>query len=287
MKTISGHTQPFAVLGHPIGHTLSPPMHNAAFEALDMDAIYLAFDVAPERLMSVLPSMANMGFRGVNLTVPLKEVAFAGLTELDDSAKRFGSVNTVEFSPSGLKGHSTDGVGFLRAIDEAFGVAIKGLDVFVLGCGGAGRAVAIMCATQGAARLALCDIDEKRCLKLQSEIAGIAPGLSVSAIPREKWSKAARESELAINATPIGMRPGETSLLPPDAFRSGQMAFDLIYNIPQTPFTQAAQAGGAKAVNGLGMLLHQGAASFAIWTGREPPVAVMRRALEQALYPPH
>ena len=135
---LSGHTKPYAVLGHPIGHTLSPVMHNASFQALGLDAIYLAFDVHPDRLMEVLPAMRDMGFGGVNLTVPLKEAAFRGLKELGPSAQWLGAVNTVEFRPDGtLKGHNTDGQGFLTALQEAFDLRVAGKRLFVLGCGGA------------------------------------------------------------------------------------------------------------------------------------------------------
>ncbi len=264
-RQLSGHTRPFAVLGHPIGHTLSPVMHNAAIGALGLDAVYLAFDVAPERLMEVLPAMAAMGFGGVNLTVPLKEVAYRGLESLAASAQLLGAVNTVECTPEGLRGHNTDGEGFERAVHEAFGEALAGRRVFVLGCGGAGRAVALTCARAGAERLWLADVDAGRLDRLADEL---------QALPED----------LVVQATPVGMRPGESSLLPPSAFRPGQHAYDLIYMYPRTPFMEAAEAAGARAANGLGMLLHQGARAFEIWTGTRPPVAVMRAALERAVY---
>jgi len=284
---LSGHTKPFAVLGHPIGHTLSPVMHNAAINALNMDAIYLAFDVDPKRLIEILHSMAFMGFRGVNLTVPLKEVAFKGLNQLDISAKRLGSVNTVEFLPNGtLKGHSTDGKGFLIAIKEAFNTSIKGKSIFVLGSGGAGRAVAITCAVEKAAEITVTDLDVKRAKQVAREIAKLAPTTRVRWLPadRDVWSAECRKADLVIQATPIGMKKDDKSLLPPSAFRKGQMAFDLIYMYPETTFIKAARKGGAQAVNGLGMLLHQGAISFSIWTGVNPPVKIMRRALENRVY---
>lgn len=282
---LSGHTQPFAVLGHPIGHTLSPAMHNAAFAALGMDAIYLAFDVHPGRLMSTLPAMADMGFRGVNLTVPLKEVAFGGLRDLDISARRLGAVNTVEFLPGGMRGHNTDGYGFLQALNEAFGLRLDGRAVAILGCGGAGRAVAITCAAEGAASLALTDMDPRRPARVRDEIRSIAAN-TVVAIHASfaEFERAAARADLVVQATPVGMQPGEASLFPPAAFRRDLLAFDLVYNIPETPFMRAAKEGGARAVNGLGMLLHQGAAAFKIWTGREPAVPAMRQALEQSLY---
>ncbi|MBW7908281.1 MAG: shikimate dehydrogenase [Kiritimatiellae bacterium] len=285
MLKISGHTRPFAVLGHPIGHTLSPAMHNAAIEALGWDAIYLAFDVKPERLMTVLPAMRSMRFGGVNLTIPHKEVAFRGLEKLDASAKLLGAVNTVEFADEGMIGHNTDGFGFLRALEEAFSKATEGDAVFVLGSGGAGRAVALMAAQAGARSITLSDVDVERCHRVAVEIREHFPAVEtrVAAGPTEQVAFA-READLVVQATPIGMKDGDESVLKPEAFRQGQRAFDLIYHLPRTVFMQAAAAGGARAVNGLGMLLHQGARAFQIWTGVTPPIPEMRRALEFAVY---
>lgn len=286
MKPLSGHTKPFAVLGHPIGHTLSPVMHNAALESLGMDAIYLAFDVPPERLMTVLPSMADMGFGGVNLTVPLKEVAFRGLADLDDSARRLGAVNTVQFLPAGLRGHNTDGKGFLRAVKEAFGASTRGRSVFVLGCGGAGRAVAITTAVEGCERILLADVDAARCEAVARDIRTFAPKVPVEVVgnDRTRWITAARAATLIVQASPVGMKPDDPPPLPPAAFGNGQWAFDLVYNLPETSFTRTAAQAGARAVNGLGMLLHQGAEALTIWTGKSAPVDIMRQALEGALY---
>ena len=286
MKGLSGHTQPFAVLGHPIGHTLSPVMHNAAFESLGLDAIYLAFDVAPERLLEVLPVMKAMGFRGVNLTVPLKEVAFKGIQDLDESARRLGAVNTIEFTPTGLRGHNTDGRGFLMALRESFDFSVKGRDLFVLGCGGAGRAIAITAAGEGAKRLILADIDADRCRTLARDIASLAPSTQVelAGISPVEWMKLTHRADLIIQATPVGMKADDVCPLAPGAFRRDQLAFDLVYNRPTTCFTAAAIQGGARSANGLGMLLHQGAEAFTIWTGKPAAVEVMRKALEQALY---
>ena len=284
MKHLTGHTRPFAVLGHPIGHTLSPVMHNAALAALGMDAIYLAFDVPPEKLLTVLDSMRDMGFNGVNLTVPLKETAFGGLKDLAPSARRLGAVNTVQFVGTGLRGHNTDGIGFLRAIKESFSLTVKGLSLFVLGCGGAGRAVSITAATEGAAHLVLADVDDARCDKLAAEIARIAPEPTVVKVGSlaTNWPALSREADLVIQATPVGMKPTDVCPLSQTAFRPGQAAFDLVYNLPETCFMRAAASGEAKAVNGLGMLLHQGARSLSLWTGQPAPIPAMRTALEKA-----
>lgn len=275
---LSGHTKPFAVLGHPIGHTLSPVMHNASFAALGLDAIYLAFDVHPDRLLGVLDAMRAMGFGGVNLTIPHKEVAFRGLAQLDPSARLLGAVNTVQFTTLGPVGHNTDGHGFLKAVEEAFGRGPAGDHVYVLGTGGAGRAVALMCAQAGAKSVRVHDVDAARVAKLVDEIRKQFPGVAVEA------GGDPQAADLVVQCTPVGMKKDDVSPLPAATFRKGQRAFDLIYHMPETPFMRAAKAGGAQASNGLGMLLHQGARAFEIWTGTAPRVDAMRQALEQAVY---
>ena len=284
---ISGHTTPFAVLGHPIGHTLSPIMHNRSIAALGMDAIYLAFDAPPDRLMEILPAMRDMGFRGVNLTVPLKEVAFRGVDALDVSSELSGSVNTIEFLDDGrLRGHSTDGYGFVTALKESSGMSLPGQSVFVLGCGGAGRAVAITCADEGASRVVVSDIDAARADKVVEEIRALSDNVTVESAGTDTtaWAAAAARADLVIQATPVGMKPEDAPLLSREAFHKGQMVFDLIYMYPETGIMTEALAAGAKAANGLGMLLHQGARSFEIWTGRTPDIAAMRAALEESVY---
>lgn len=281
---ISAKTRPYAVLGHPVGHSLSPAMQNAAFAALGLDAVYLAFDVPPNRLGNVLPALAELGFTGLNLTVPLKEAAFRIIPDLDPAARQLGSVNTVVFAPDGMKGYSTDGPGFLQALEESWAVSPKGMAVFLVGCGGAGRAVAMACAAAGAARISLADADESRAAALAAglEAGGTAVRLAGSAA--QAWREACREADLVVHATPVGMRPGESSVLAPELFRAGQMVYDLIYTAPETPVLRAAGSAGARTCNGLGMLLHQGALSLSLWTGREAPVSVMRRVLEAAVY---
>ncbi len=284
--TISGYTKVFAVLGHPIGHTLSPIMHNAAITTLGMDAIYLAFNVAPEKLPVALEAMRDMGLGGVNLTIPLKEVAFRHLRELDDSARSLGAVNTVEFGEHGLVGHNTDGYGFLKAMDEAFDHRlIADASVFVLGVGGAGRAVAITAACAGAARIILSDLNEALPPKVAAEISEQVGATQVDVAQGiDEQLRIAPEADIIVHATPVGMKPDDVALWPASAFRPGQCVFDLIYMVPETVFMQSALEAGADAANGLGMLLHQGARAFEIWTDAQPPVEVMRTALQKAVY---
>ena len=251
-----------------------------------MDAVYLAFDVPPAKLMQTLPVMADLGFAGINLTVPLKEVAFRGLCDLDKAAGRLGSVNTVKVTAGGLKGFSTDGEGFLRAIREAFDLSVKGIIIFLMGCGGAGRAVAMACAAAGAGRLILADADGARLAGLEADLRALGLKTDISAVGTEpqSWRRACREAELVVHATPMGMHAGEPSILSPDAFHRDQLVFDLVYTFPETVLMHSACEAGARVANGLGMLLHQGALSFSIWTGREAPVTIMRRVLEEAVF---
>lgn len=284
MKTISGHTVPFAVLGHPIGHSLSPAMHNASISKLGIDAVYLAFDVHPDSLMQVLTAMKEMGFRGVNLTVPLKEVAFRGLTILDDSARIMGAVNTVEFLGDGsLKGHNTDGAGFLEAVRESFNISLAGQNLLVIGTGGAGRAVAIASAIAGCSSIALADLDTSRTDSLIREISEYAPSCRAR-VCSTNIEEEARHASLVIQATPVGMKAEDKPLLSSSAFRPGQFVYDLIYMYPETAFMREASRAGAICANGLSMLLHQGAVAFKIWTGTSPDIQAMRKALENGVY---
>lgn len=287
-----------AVLGHPVGHTLSPIMHNASIKALGLDAEYEydKLDVAPGELMTRLAQLPSEGYAGVNLTIPLKEVAFQGLPalsdatggvergKLDESARILGAVNTVEFTENGMVGHNTDGYGFLKALEEAFGKTVEGDSVFVLGCGGAGRAVALMAAINGAKTITLCDVDLNRMQNLMEEIKMRAPTVTAEFANEASKLQQCRAADLVIQASPVGMKKDDPSLLPPEAFRAGQCVFDLIYMYPETALLSTAKAAGAQIANGLGMLLHQGARAFKLWIGIEPDVEAMRNALEKAVY---
>ncbi len=285
-KPVSGKTAPYAVLGHPIGHTLSPIMHQAALDHWQMDARYLAFDVAPEGLPKVMDAMHAMGFHGVNLTVPLKEVAFAALPDLDVTATRLRAVNTLVRTPDGWRGHNTDGDGFLVALDEAFAMQPDGRSVFVFGAGGAGRAVALTCAVNGAREVVLSDLDMARAGVVAEEIRHWAPDTAVACLAPSDASlpAAVKGAGLVVQASPLGMNRDDPPALESGMFQAGQYVYDLIYMYPETVTMHAAAAAGARTANGLGMLLHQGALALGLWTGVKAPVPVMRKALEEAVY---
>lgn len=254
--------------------------------ALDLDAVYLAFDVAPEKLIDSLKVMGDMGFGGVNLTVPLKEVAFRGLEDIDPSARALGSINTVKFCKGAMRGYSTDGYGFLAAMDKAFKTSPKNKTIFLLGCGGAGRAVALACAGAGARAIVLADSDRQRAARLKRDLNSQFEHVEVSNAPSAPgaMSASARCADIVVQATPVGMRREDPSLLGPEAFAEGQLVYDLVYMFPETALMRTARSRGARTANGLDMLVFQGARSLSIWTGIEAPVEVMRRELVKAVY---
>jgi shikimate dehydrogenase len=269
----------FAVFGHPVAHSLSPAMHNANFRALGLDAVYERRDVVEADLAA---NLCDFRSGGVNCTLPLKRAAYDLCDRLDESARRLGAVNTLRFDAGGgLTGFNTDGSGFLRDLEESLGCSPAGRSVLVFGCGGAGRAIAITCACAGAGAVALANRTPERIRALAAELADLAPGVPVRAVAgdAQAWAAACREADLVVQCTSLGLHDGDRFPLGADAFHRGQKVYDLVYTTPVTPIMRAARAAGADTRNGLGMLVHQGAASFTIWTGLQADLGAMRAAL--------
>jgi len=281
----SPDTKLFAVLGHPVSHSLSPAFQNAGLQALGIPGVYLAFDVPPSELMPSLRTLSQWKAGGVNLTIPLKEKAFELLDHLSESAAVSGSVNTVEFEEDGtLRGHSTDGAGLHSALKEAFGSAFQGRRVLILGCGGAGRAAALQAALEGADHVLLANRTLTRTEAVASEIQHRFPEVKVSTLT--SWPPSPEEmhqADLIIQSTSLGLNGEQDIGFTSEHFRAGQSLLDMIYVQPVTPIMAVAKSSGVKVANGIGMLLHQGVASLRIWTGKEPPVEQMREALLQAV----
>tara|TARA_B100002019_G_C21256295_1_gene594058 strand:+ start:332 stop:1195 length:864 start_codon:yes stop_codon:yes gene_type:complete len=282
---ISSNTQIFAVVGYPIDHSLSPLMHNASMKSLNFDGIYLALNINPDDVVETLPMMNKMGFKGINLTIPHKEIVYSHLEILDDSAKLFKSVNTILFEDNKIKGFNTDGYGFLKALESSFGKNIDGDKVFVLGCGGAGRTVALQSTKSKAKSIWLADIDEDKILKLKDEILSLDPAMKVYySLNLDEQIDGCKDSDLIIQASPVGMKENEKSLFPSDAFNKNQRVFDLIYMYPETSFMSKAKESGASVANGLGMLLYQGEKAFRIWTSFDANQDVMMDVLSKKVY---
>ncbi len=277
---IDGSTNVVAVLGHPITHSLSPVMHNAAFCALDMNWVYIACDVAPERIGDALRGAQTLGFRGLNLTVSLKEVAARAVDRLDDAAARLGSVNTVEMAEDGLVGYSTDGVGFLRAVAEDLHMTLSDTRVMVVGAGGAAAAIVHAALDAGAAGVTVANRTFDRGVRLcETAVESTGAAVPVRAIRLEDLNEWQDDVDLVVNATSLGWHAEDPLPVPPRFLECAAAVLDTCYNPAGTALLDEARRRGVHCADGLGMLVHQGAASFEIWTGRTAPVDVMREAL--------
>jgi shikimate dehydrogenase len=264
----------YGIFGDPIEHSLSPAMQNAALKAMGIEACYHAFRVGEDKLKDALLGAQAMGFAGLNLTIPLKEKALElGILKPDPLARAIKAVNTISFSDRGIFGYNTDGWGASLALQES-GILIKGKTILLIGAGGAARAIAYTLKQEGA-EILIANRSARRAEELAAQIGARGYGIS------HLKSLAAR-SEIIINSTSVGMREGDPRLLEPDSIHEGQAVFDIIYN-RETELLQDARRAGAAALDGVMMLVYQGARALEIWTGRKAPVAAMEKVVREAL----
>lgn len=271
---LSGATRLAAVIGHPVRHSLSPAIHNAAFAALGLDWAYLAFDVAPGGAAAAVEAVRTLGLGGLSVTMPHKDDAARAVDRLSPAATALEAVNCVVPTADGvLVGENTDGPGFLDALRLDEGVSPEGRRCVVVGAGGAARAVILALAGAGASEVVVVNRSPER--------AAGAVALAGS-VGRTGPPEAAADAEIVVNATPVGM-DGVATPLAGVRFGSGQVVVDLVYHPAVTPLLAAAAADGATAVNGLGMLVHQAAHAFRLWTGEAAPVTAMAAAAKAGL----
>jgi shikimate dehydrogenase len=278
---ITGKTKLIGILGHPVGHTLSPAMQNAAFRAENLNYCYLPFDVPAGELGRALAGLRVLGCAGLNVTVPHKRAIIPHLDGLTREARLIGAVNTVSVKGRRLIGHNTDGRGFIRAFEAESGESPARKTVLLMGAGGAARAVAIQLLLEGVRRIVIANRTHQKGARLARELSRLFPARRVEAAPLRSpdLQETLRESQLLINATSSGLKRSDPSPVPRKFLFPGLIVVDLIYNPPLTALLKAARSAGATPYNGVGMLLHQGALSFEIWTGRKPDLEVMKRAL--------
>jgi shikimate dehydrogenase len=263
------------VLGWPLEVTLSPLMHNVAFRRLGLDWIYLRWPVRPDDLGAAVRGLRALGAEGANVTMPHKQSIVEHLDSLDGDAAATGAVNTVQRLRDTLVGHNTDVVGFSEFLVQDAGFEPNGTKALVLGAGGAARAVVKSLADLKVAEITVA----ARSDGVAGEVVALArddSGRVTEALAWEKVADRVTAVDLVVNATPVGMR-GEP-LLSSASFNSNQCVVDLIYSPPTTPLIEHARAAGASGWGGLGMLVRQAAASFAIWTGQQPPLDAMSAA---------
>jgi shikimate dehydrogenase len=283
VSRIGSHTKLVGLFGDPVSHSISPEIQNRAFEALELPFRYLAFQIKGEELPAAVAGAKAMGFVGFNVTIPHKQAILPLLDELAPSAQRVGAVNTVRRDGNRLIGYNTDGEGFTRALEDELGITPKGRTFLLLGSGGASRAVSLTLAAQGAARIIIANRTVEHAQSLAQDIASI--GGDVTAISLSGLSRWSGEAEIIINTSPVGMYPHVDTepLLPLDLIQDDHVICDLIYNPRPTKLLREAARRGARTMDGLGMLLWQGALACQIWTGKLPPIAPLEAAALGAL----
>ena len=282
---ISGKTRMFCVLGHPVGHSLSPAMQNAALREMGVDGVYVACDVTPEGLADAVRGLQALGAGGVNCTIPHKEALLALMDELSGDAELIGAVNTIVFREGRRIGYNTDAPGFLAAL-RAEGVEPEGAEVVVLGSGGSARAVVVALARCGA-RVTVANRTVARAEELAREMSDRLGTSGIEALPMEADAlrPAVERATLIVNTTSLGMSP-HTERMPPvpvEALHPGLFVYYLIYNPLETALLRTARARGARGAHGAGMLARQGALALELWTGQPAPAELMEQVVMTAL----
>ena len=278
---IKGSTNIVGLIGHPVEHSFSPPMHNAAFEALGMDYAYVAFDVDPLNLKSAIDGAKSLNIKGFNVTIPHKIEVMKHLDEIDEVAALIGAVNTIDFKD--MKGYNTDGIGAVKAIEEV--TSIKNKNVVIAGAGGASRAISFYIAKYGADSLTILNRNVEKADNLAKDVSNSNLINEVKSDSMSEINSHVTDADILIDTTPVGMHPNvdDEPIVLADNMHDDLVVFDAVYNPNDTVLIKEAVKAGAKPVYGIKMLLYQGAESFRIWTGCDAPVDVMEDALIKTL----
>ncbi|MBR0271514.1 MAG: shikimate dehydrogenase [Methanobrevibacter sp.] len=276
---IKGSTNVVGLIGHPVEHSFSPPMHNAAFKKLDMDYVYTAFDVNPQDLENAIKGAEALNIKGFNVTIPHKIEVMKYLNEIDEVAKLIGAVNTIDFKD--LKGYNTDGIGAIKAIEEV--TSVKNKNVVVAGAGGASRAISFYLAKYGVDTLTILNRNVEKAQKLSEDV--LKSGLIDNVESGQINDMDLGDADILINTTPVGMHPNVDvdPIASSDKMHEDLVVFDAVYNPNETVLLKEAIKADAIPVYGIKMLLYQGAESFEIWTGKKAPIDVMEDALTKYL----
>jgi len=259
-------------------------MHNTAFTYHEMDAVYLPFAVHPTQIEHAVKAIAALSIQGVNVTIPHKQAVIPWLDTLSPEARLIGAVNTIHLQDGRLHGHNTDGIGFLRSLEEAGG-EVAGRTALLLGAGGAARAIAVQLCLSGIRRLYLTNRTPTRAEELATFLKQYLPptDISVVAMGVSSLTASLANTDIVVNATAIGMHPDDPMVLPLAALHPQHLVCDIVYRPLHTALLRTAQQQGAQTVDGLGMLLYQGAKAFEIWTGQSFPTPLIRARLLEAL----
>ncbi len=275
---ISGKTRLLALIGQPVGHSLSPAMHNAAFAADSLDFVYVSLDVDSDALPAAVKGAVALKLRGFNVTMPHKRAMIPLVDELDEEARISGAVNTVVIEGSTLRGYNTDGGGMVMACEEA-GIELSGRRVLILGAGGAAAAIAVAFGGVAVDEIHIANRDFEHAVELRDKLRRVGIR-KVEAYTLDAIEDAITEAEVVVNATPLGMKEGDALPIPAEYVGGGRAICDAVY-LPgtETPLVRLARERGARVATGDRMLLYQGVLAQKLWTGREPNVKVMDRAI--------
>lgn len=278
--------QLFGIFGHPLSHTLSPAFQEAGFEKVGLRAHYLVFDLSAPYFKRAMKALKKLPLKGFNLTIPYKQTVIPYLDWLTDSARAIGAVNTVYRFGKKWYGTNTDADGFWLSLKKEWNWKAKGKNALVLGAGGAARAVLYALASHGIHSIAISNRTETKAQQLIGEFSKLFPKTNFFSTSLDNESDVS-SFDLIVNTTSVGLGERDKALLTssqiPSAGRDKKYFVDLIYNPAETAFLKVARKKGHKTLNGLPMLLYQGARAFEIWTGKKAPVEVMRKALDEAL----
>jgi shikimate dehydrogenase len=278
---ITGSTQIIFIFGHPVEHSLSPIFQNAALRKMKIPCVYVPLDVAPQRMKSTIETLRNENVQGANVTVPLKTLVLAHLDQVDPAARNLNSVNTIYKKREKLHGASTDGEGFLRSLGK-WRNGLRGSNGMLVGAGGAARSIAYALARSGVKSLKIANWDAREAHSLWDALHREFPKFQTGCMNLKEGESSMENCDWIIQATSLGLKEGDPSPLSIKKASSLSWVVDLIYH-RQTDFLKEAEKLKVPFINGLGMLLHQGALSFELWTGRKAPVAEMRKALLHSL----
>lgn len=276
---ITGKTSVFGIIGDPVEHSLSPGMHNAAFDSVGLDHIYVPFHVKTAELEDAINGARAMEIRGLNVTIPHKTEVIKYLDYLDIAAGLIGAVNTIEFGENGAVGHNTDGIGAIRAIEDV--TPVKKKKIMVLGAGGAARAISFQLLLSGADSLVISNRTIGKAEELKDDLVEKLDQEVIITDLGQDLEKELEDTDILINTTPIGMYPNinHKPLITANMMHKELLVNDIVYNPLKTGLMIEAEEAGAKTISGIKMLMYQGIESFRIWTGIEPPVEIFESAL--------
>ncbi|WCN38699.1 shikimate dehydrogenase [Aneurinibacillus uraniidurans] len=281
---MNSQTVIMGLLGHPVSHSLSPLMHNRAFDVLGLNMRYAAFDVEPARIGEAVASIRALGLRGVNVTIPHKVGVMEHLDEIDEEARFIGAVNTIVNENGRLIGYNTDGRGYVRSLVEETGVVLAEQSALMLGAGGAARGVAFALLASGLPKLIIANRTREKADSLVRDLGRIYPQAQLTAICTEEVDACVADVTLLIQTTSIGMHPHiDVSPLDAKYLHDGLLVSDLIYNPLDTKLLRDAAYVGARTHRGVGMFIYQGALSFEYWTKQQAPAQEMRETVMDAL----